>query len=103
MPSSGSRRIQRASLPKTTRKTIHRRYRVSHSALRNERERCIEALKRLAASRGTNCFFDKAMILLTRHWGETRWSSRAELLHTVDFLIGIGSRGFPPADRNTPT
>jgi hypothetical protein len=103
MPSSGSRRIQRASLSKTIRKTIHRRYRVSRSALRNDRERCIETLKRLGASRGTNCFFDKAMILLTRRWGETRWSGRAELLHTVDFLIGIGARGFPPADRNTPT
>jgi hypothetical protein len=103
MPSSGSRRIQRASLSKTIRKTIHRRYRVSRSALRNDRERCIETLKRLGASRGTNCFFDKAMVLLTRRWGETRWSGRAELLHTVDFLIGIGARGLPPADRNTPT
>jgi hypothetical protein len=93
MPLSGSRRIQRASLPKTTRKTIHRRYHVSHYALRSDRERCIEALKRLGASRGTNCFFDKAMILLTRRWGATRWSGRAELLHTVDFLIRIGARG----------
>ena len=103
MPSSGLRRIQRASLPRTTRKTIRRRYRVSHSALRDDRERCIEALKRLGASRGTNCFFDKAMILLTRGWGKTRWSGRAELLHTVDFLIRVGAHGFPPADRNTPT
>jgi hypothetical protein len=37
------------------------------------------------------------MILLTRRWGETRWSGRAELLHTVDFLIRIGARGFPPS------
>ena len=103
MRSSGPRRIQRASLPNTTRKTIHRRYRMSHSALRNDRERYIEALNRLGASGGTNCFFDKAMVLLTRGWGKTRWDGRAELLHTVDFLIRVGARGFPPADRNMPT
>jgi hypothetical protein len=96
MPSSRPRRIRRTRLPKTTRK------RVSHSALRNDRERCVEALTRLGASGGTNCFFDKAMILLTQRWAETRWSGRAELLHSVDFLIRIGMRGFPPTGRNTP-
>ena len=102
MPSSDSCRIQQASLSEATRKTVHRRSRVSHYALRNGRERCIQTLKRLGADRGTNSFLDKAMILLTRYWAETPWNGRADLLQTADWLIRIGTSGFPPASPNAP-
>jgi len=81
---------------------FHRQYRVSHHALRNGRERCIETLKRLGAGHGTNCFFDKAMILLTRYWAETPWNGRADLLQTADWLIRVGACGLPPISPNAP-
>ena len=92
MPSAKLRRIQRPSLRKKTRKTLHR---VSHDTLLNNREHCIEALKLLGAGRYTNGFFNKAMILLTRYWAKTPWSGRAELLRTADWLTRVGARGIP--------
>jgi hypothetical protein len=80
----------------TTRKTIFRQHHVSHSALRNGRDRCIETLRRVGAGSGANCFFDKAMILLTRCWAETPWRGRAELLQTAEWLIRVGAHGSPP-------
>jgi len=77
---------------RSTRTALHRRHRVSHLTLRQSRDRHIDTLKRLEAGRGTNRFFAKAMILLTRHWAETPWNGRAELLQTADWLIRVGQR-----------
>jgi hypothetical protein len=82
---------QRTHSPATKRKAFHSRHRATHNALRSNRERCIEILKRLDASRDTNLFFNKALILLTRYWAETPWSGRAKLLQTADWLIRIGA------------
>jgi hypothetical protein len=90
MPSSDSRRNHRAGLPRAAKK-VQRGNRASHSALRDHRERCIEALRRLEVEGGTNSFFDKAMTLLTRHWVGTPWSGRADLLQTVDWLMRVGA------------
>jgi len=76
----------------TVNKKIRRGNRASNGTLRDQRERCIEAVKRLEADAGTNCFFDKAMILLTRHWVATPRSGRADLLQTADWLIRVGAR-----------
>lgn len=100
MLSFESHRNSRASSPKSAGKACHRRKRVSHDALRDGRDRCIEALKRLGADRGTNCFFEKAMILLTRHWAKVPWSGRADLLQTADWLIRVGERESLPARAN---
>ena len=84
MPSIILRQIERARLQKASRKMSHCLDRVSHCALRNNRQHCIEALQRHVAVRGTNAFFDKAMILLTQYWAKTPWRGRAELVRTAD-------------------
>ena len=92
MQSLGSGRIRQASLREKTRNAIHRGPRMSHRALRNDRERCIQTLQRLGVGRGANCFLDKAMTLLTRYWAETPWNGRAELLQSADWLIRVGAQ-----------
>jgi hypothetical protein len=64
---------------------------VSRSTLRSDREHHIEALKRLVDDHGSNRFFDKAMTLLTRHWADTPWTGRAELLQAADWLMRVGA------------
>ena len=39
-----------------------------------------------------NSFFDKARQLLTRHWSLSSWRSRADLLRTAEWLVGVGRR-----------
>jgi hypothetical protein len=90
LPLSPSRR-QRAHTPEAKRNTLHRRHRATHNDLRSTREQCVDALKRLIAARGSNRFFNKAMVLLTRIWAETPWNGRAQLLQTADWLIRIGA------------
>jgi hypothetical protein len=89
MASSDAGRLQRAGSSTTTRTVVRRR--ASRISLRTDREHCIGALKRLVDGHGTNRFFDKAMILLTRHWADTPWSGRAELLRATDWLIRVGA------------
>ncbi len=59
--------------------------------LRIDRGRCIVALERLINGHGSNRYFENAMVLLTRHWAETPWSGRAELLQAADWLIRVGA------------
>jgi len=87
MASPAAGRLQRAG-SSASRNGVRR---VSRSTLRIDREHHIEALKRLIDGRGANRFFDKAMILLTRHWAETPWSGRAELLQAADWLMRVGA------------
>lgn len=75
----------------TTQRMAHGRDRVSRSALRTGRERYREALKQLVKNHGANCFSDKATILLTRHWAETPWNGRADLLQAADWLIRLSA------------
>jgi hypothetical protein len=88
LPFSPSRRQHS---PEAKRNTLHRRHRATHNDLRSTRERCIDALKHLNATRGSNQFFNKALILLTRIWAKTPWNGRAQLLQTADWLIRIGA------------
>jgi hypothetical protein len=92
MQSLDSGRIRQASLPEKTRRAIHRAPRMSHRALLNDRERCIQILQRLGGGRGLNSFLDKAMTLLTRYWAETPWNGRAELLQSANWLIRVGAQ-----------
>jgi hypothetical protein len=87
-----SGRIRQASLPEKTRKAIHRQPRMRHRALLNDRERCIQTLRRLGVGHGANSFLDKAMALLTRYWAETPWNGRAALLQSADWLIRVGAQ-----------
>ena len=85
---SDSGRPQRAGSSPTPRNGVRRH--VGRGTLRIDREHRIEALKRLVDGHGNNRFFDKAMILLTRHWAETPWNGRAELLQAADWLMRVG-------------
>jgi hypothetical protein len=88
MLSSHLSRIQRASWSETTsKKGYHGR--VRHVVLRNLRDHYIDELKQRTASGGTNCFSDKAMILLTRHWANTNWNGRTGLLQAAKWLIHV--------------
>ena len=99
MLSTKFRPIQRTGLPLKTCKASPARNQLSHRALLNERENCIEMLKQFGAARERSVFFDKAMILLTRHWAGTSWAHRASLLRSADWLIRMGSRGFPSKNK----
>jgi hypothetical protein len=64
---------------------------VSHVVLRDLRDHYLDELKKLTAREGANRFTSKAMILLTRHWAETHWSGRADLLQAAHWLIRVGA------------
>jgi hypothetical protein len=91
MLSSDSLCSKLESWPKATRSKIYRGRRVSRGVLRSHRDRYLNDLKRRALSGATNCFTDKAIILLTRHWAKTHWNGRAELLRAAHWLICISA------------
>jgi hypothetical protein len=91
MLSSDSLRIQLAGWSKATRKKSYRGRRVSHVVLRSRRDHYLDELKGHVSSDATNCFSDKAMILLTQHWAKTHWNGRADLLRAAHWLIRIGA------------
>jgi hypothetical protein len=100
MQSSNSSRWQAVGRGKASRNGWHRQPRINQRVLRDHRASSIEALKRLDAVCGGNRFFDKAMVLLTRHWAESPWNGRAELLKAADWLIQVGARESSAPERD---
>jgi len=68
--------------------------RIGRQAMIDRRDRCMAEIARVRReSAAPNSFFDKARQLLTRHWSASSWRSRADILRTAEWLIGIGSNG----------
>jgi hypothetical protein len=83
---SGGRKAKPARVPRSVR-------RVSRAALIERRDHSIELLARLHVAPGEpGVLFDKARRLLTRHWSESSWRLRVDILRTAEWLIGVGSR-----------
>lgn len=49
-----------------------------------------------------NALLDKAQSLLTAHWGEANWDSRAAILKTVDWLLGAALHNSQPSSKLRP-
>src|SRR4029453_19470798 len=59
----------------------------------DQRDRCIAEIARVRRESATpNSFFDKARQLLTKHWSASSWRSRADILRTAEWLVGVGRR-----------
>src|SRR5262249_48384863 len=46
-----------------------------------------------SGSRNSGGLFEKARLLLTRHWSVSPWRGRADILRTAEWLVGIGKKG----------
>jgi hypothetical protein len=66
--------------------------RPKRQAMIDQRDRCIAELARFRNGLASNCFFEKALQLLTRHWSASSWHVRAEILRTAEWLIQVGSQ-----------
>jgi hypothetical protein len=73
--------------------------RIGRQAMIDKRDLCMAEIVRIRRENATpNSFFEKARQLLTRHWSTSSWRSRADILRTAEWLIGIGrnARGLTP-------
>jgi len=58
------------------------------------RDHCMTEIARLrSGANAAGSVFDKARQLLTRYWATASWHSRADILRTAEWLVGIGSKG----------
>jgi hypothetical protein len=65
--------------------------RVGRQALIDKRDRCMAEIAHCSDCGGpADRLFDKARQLLTRHWSVSPWRSRADILRTAEWLIGVG-------------
>lgn len=53
-----------------------------------------------SCDKSPNVLLDKANALLTLHWGRSDWSSRAEILKSVDWLLQVALRHRAPVPKN---
>jgi hypothetical protein len=93
MPPHRAPQRTRARLQQIRWMSTRRPRRLSHDELLDSRERFIDFLNGVGKAYGANHFFEKAMILLTRHWAAAPWAARGEILQTVDWLLRVGASG----------
>jgi hypothetical protein len=66
--------------------------RIARQALIDRRDRCIAEIACAGADWNSGSLFEKARQLLTRHWSASTWRSRADLIRTAEWLVGVGKR-----------
>jgi hypothetical protein len=67
--------------------------RIGRQEMIDQRDRCMAEIARVRRESATpNSFFDKARQLLTKHWSASSWRSRADILRTAEWLVGVGRR-----------
>jgi len=68
--------------------------RITRQALIDRRDHCMAEIAGFwSGSRNSGGLFEKARLLLTRHWSASPWRGRADILRTAEWLVGIGKKG----------
>lgn len=68
--------------------------RVGRQAMIQRRDHCMAEIAMLRSNvNACGSLADKARQLLTRHWSVASWRTRADILRTAEWLIGIGRKG----------
>ena len=61
------------------------------NAIDRKRTECMREIERLRSAMGSTPFIEKAnQLLLPRYWAGANWRARAEILRTVEWLLGMG-------------
>src|SRR5262249_55611797 len=68
--------------------------RITRQALIDRRDHCMAEIARFwSGSRNSAGLFEKARLLLTRHWSASSWRGRADIVRTAEWLVGLGQKG----------
>ena len=68
--------------------------RIGRQEMIDRRDSCMAEITQFGSQGGDSAsLIDKARQLLTRHWSVSSWRSRADLLRTAEWLIGVGKKG----------
>jgi hypothetical protein len=68
--------------------------RIGRQEMIDRRDCCMAEITQFGSQSGDSAsLIEKARQLLTRHWSVSSWRSRADLLRTAEWLIGIGKKG----------
>ena len=68
--------------------------RIGRHAMIERRDHCMTEIAQLRNdARTSGVLADKVRQLLTRHWSASSWHSRADILRTAEWLVGIVRKG----------
>jgi hypothetical protein len=68
--------------------------RIARQSMIERRDHCMTEIARLRSdANAADNLLHKARQLLTRYWSASSWRSRADILRTAEWLVGIGSKG----------